>query len=88
MVCELRYTGVFTLENIMSVLPRFLLLFFLLVSAALAGTEGLFNGLVGTGDIGTGSAAEQKAFSAKNGFIAITSATTGRFTGMARPRCR
>jgi formylglycine-generating enzyme required for sulfatase activity len=58
--------------------------FLLFVSAALAGTQGVFNGLVGAGDVGAGSAAEQQAFSAKNGFIAINSASTGRFTGMLR----
>ena len=68
----------------MSALPRYLLLFLLWVSIALAGTEGVFNGLVGTGDIGTGSAAEQQAFFAENGFIAINSAANGRFTGTLR----
>ena len=58
------------------------LLFF--VSAAMAATEGFYNGLVGTGDVGSGSSADQQTFAAKNGFIAINSAANGSFTGTLR----
>ena len=58
------------------------LLFF--ISAAFAGTEGFYNGLVGTGEVGSGSAADQQTFASKNGFIAINSAANGSFTGTLR----
>ena len=58
------------------------LLFF--VSAAMAATDGYYNGLVGTGDVGSGSAADQKSFAAKNGLISIKSAANGIFTGTLR----
>ena len=58
------------------------LLFF--VSAAMAATDGYYNGLVGTGEVGSGSAADQKSFAAKNGLISIKSAANGSFTGTLR----
>jgi hypothetical protein len=42
---------------------------------------GLYNGLVGTGDIGTGSVTEMDAFESKNGFIALSLLSSGLVSG-------
>jgi hypothetical protein len=42
---------------------------------------GLYNGLVGTGEIGTGSATEMDAFESKNGFIALSLSSVGLVSG-------
>ncbi len=69
---------------IMSALPRLILLCFVFCATAMAGTEGIFNGLVGEGGVGSGSLVEQQAFSAKNGFIVLSGDANGRFTGTLR----
>jgi hypothetical protein len=45
---------------------------------------GFYNGLVGVGAIGTGTAADMQAFAANNGFIQITSGTNGALSGVLK----
>ena len=45
---------------------------------------GVYNGLVGTGQIGSGSAADRQAFAASNGFIQINTAANGALSGVLR----
>jgi formylglycine-generating enzyme required for sulfatase activity len=45
---------------------------------------GIYNGLVGTGAIGGGSAADRQAFAASNGFLQITLGTNGALSGFLR----
>ena len=42
---------------------------------------GLYNGLVGDGEIGSGSSADIQTFPSKNGFVTFSLSTTGAFTG-------
>ena len=46
--------------------------------------SGVYNGLVGTGSIGTGSAADIAGFSAKNGFLSINAGSGNSYTGILR----
>jgi hypothetical protein len=43
---------------------------------------GVYNGLVGTGEIGSGTAADMARFASGNGFVSITMGSTGGFTGV------
>ena len=45
---------------------------------------GFYNGLVGVGAIGNGSAADMQAFAVNNGFIQITSGTNGALSGVLK----
>ena len=45
---------------------------------------GFYNGLVGVGAIGNGTAADMQAFAANNGFIQITSGTNGALSGVLK----
>jgi hypothetical protein len=49
-----------------------------------AALGGFYNGLIGTGAIGSGSAADMQAFAANNGFIQITSGANGALSGVLR----
>jgi sulfatase modifying factor 1 len=49
-----------------------------------AALGGFYNGLVGVGAIGSGSAADMQAFAANNGFIQITSGTNGVLSGVLK----
>jgi sulfatase modifying factor 1 len=45
---------------------------------------GIYNGLIGTGSIGTGSAADIASFSGKNGFLSVNLASNNSYTGILR----
>jgi hypothetical protein len=45
---------------------------------------GFYNGLVGVGAIGNGTAADMQAFAANNGFIQLTSGTNGALSGVLK----
>ena len=45
---------------------------------------GFYNGLVGTGTIGSGSAADMQAFAVNNGFLQITSGANGALSGVLK----
>jgi hypothetical protein len=45
---------------------------------------GFYNGIVGTGAIGSGSAADMQAFALKNGFLQITSGANGALSGVLK----
>jgi hypothetical protein len=49
---------------------------------------GVFNGLIGTGEIGTGSAADMQSFPANNGFLSVTTTANGTFNGILRMQGR
>jgi formylglycine-generating enzyme required for sulfatase activity len=45
---------------------------------------GFYNGLVGVGAIGNGTAADMQAFAANNGFLQLTSGTNGALSGVLK----
>jgi hypothetical protein len=63
----------FTMEPNLTLTPVFVTDF--------AKLTGLYNGLVGTGDIGTGSVTEMNAFESKNGYIALSLSSAGLVSG-------
>jgi formylglycine-generating enzyme required for sulfatase activity len=63
---------------------RLILLLFVSVATGFAGTEGIYNGLVGNGGAEGGFLSEQHVFSAKNGYIVLSGSANGRFTGTLR----
>ena len=69
-------TLAFTMEADMTLTPVFVPNF-----SVLAGS---YNGLVGTGSIGSGSAADMQAFPANNGFIQFTTTRDGALSGILR----
>lgn len=54
------------------------------VQAPIAPTPGVYTGLVGNGQVGSGSAADRAAFSAGNGFVTLTVRANRAFTGSLR----
>ena len=46
--------------------------------------SGIYNGLIGTGSIGTGSAADIASFSGRNGFLSVNIASNNSYTGILR----
>jgi len=70
-------TITFTMEEGLTLTPVFIM-------NPYPAVVGTFNGLVGEGNLGTGSAADMQAFFRGNGFITLATTAAGSFTGSLR----